>query len=72
MAGTPRGPSAPHNRDYVRHMTAIRLLLVDDDPLVRAGLSFMMGGAGDIELVGEGVDGAEARRSSTAPGRTWS
>ncbi|MGW1955850.1 response regulator transcription factor [Streptomyces sp. NPDC001920] len=40
-------------------MTAIRLLLVDDDPLVRAGLSFMMGGAQDIEIVGEASDGAE-------------
>ncbi|MET7437607.1 response regulator [Streptomyces sp. NPDC004082] len=40
-------------------MTAIRLLLVDDDPLVRAGLSFMMGGADDIEIVGEAADGAE-------------
>ncbi|MEU6221194.1 response regulator transcription factor [Streptomyces sp. NPDC047022] len=40
-------------------MTAIRLLLVDDDPLVRAGLSFMMGGAADIEIVGEGADGSE-------------
>ncbi|GHA11896.1 response regulator [Streptomyces echinoruber] len=40
--------------------TAIRLLLVDDDPLVRAGLSFMLGGAGDIEVVGEAADGAEA------------
>ncbi|GHG88016.1 response regulator transcription factor [Streptomyces lanatus] len=40
-------------------MTAIRLLLVDDDPLVRAGLSFMLGGADDIEIVGEGADGAE-------------
>ncbi|MEV5440038.1 response regulator transcription factor [Streptomyces sp. NPDC052682] len=39
-------------------MTAIRLLLVDDDPLVRAGLSFMMGGADDIEIVGEAGDGA--------------
>ncbi|MFI6245413.1 response regulator [Streptomyces sp. NPDC051016] len=39
--------------------TAIRLLLVDDDPLVRAGLSLMMGGAEDIEIVGEGADGAE-------------
>jgi DNA-binding NarL/FixJ family response regulator len=41
-------------------MTAIRLLLVDDDPLVRAGLTFMMGGADDIEIVGEAADGGEA------------
>ncbi|MEW1640820.1 response regulator transcription factor [Streptomyces sp. NPDC091219] len=40
-------------------MTAIRLLLVDDDPLVRAGLSFMLGGAADIEIVGEAADGSE-------------
>ncbi|WP_328751536.1 response regulator transcription factor [Streptomyces sp. NBC_00285] len=40
-------------------MTVIRLLLVDDDPLVRAGLSLMMGGADDIEIVGEAADGAE-------------
>ncbi|MFK4145491.1 response regulator [Streptomyces sp. NPDC004065] len=40
-------------------MTAIRLLLVDDDPLVRAGLALMVGGAGDIEVVGEAADGAE-------------
>ncbi|WOX21201.1 response regulator transcription factor [Streptomyces sp. HUAS YS2] len=37
----------------------IRLLIVDDDPLVRAGLTFMLGGAEDIEIVGEGTDGAE-------------
>ena len=40
-------------------MTVIRLLLVDDDPLVRAGLSLMLGGAEDIEIVGEAADGAE-------------
>jgi len=40
-------------------MTAIRLLLVDDDPLVRAGLSLMLGGADDIEVVGEAADGSE-------------
>ncbi|MEU9606643.1 response regulator transcription factor [Streptomyces sp. NPDC048057] len=37
----------------------IRLLVVDDDPLVRAGLSFMLGGAEDLEIVGEGADGSE-------------
>ncbi|MFE0176904.1 response regulator [Streptomyces sp. NPDC059002] len=40
-------------------MNTIRLLLVDDDPLVRAGLSFMLGGADDIEIVGEAGDGTE-------------
>ncbi|MFE2032531.1 response regulator [Streptomyces scopuliridis] len=38
---------------------SIRLIIVDDDPLVRAGLTFMLGGAGDIEIVGEAADGAE-------------
>ncbi|MFI6411611.1 response regulator [Streptomyces sp. NPDC050585] len=37
----------------------IRLLVVDDDPLVRAGLSLMLGGAQDIEIVGEAADGAD-------------
>ncbi|MEY2244331.1 response regulator [Streptomyces sp. BF23-18] len=40
-------------------MTAIRLVLVDDDPLVRAGLALMMGGAEDVEIVGEAADGGE-------------
>ncbi|MFF7814172.1 response regulator [Streptomyces roseolus] len=37
----------------------IRLLVVDDDPLVRAGLTLMLGGARGIEIVGEGSDGGE-------------
>ena len=37
---------------------AIRVLLADDDPLVRAGLKMMLRGAGDIEVVGEVEDGA--------------
>ncbi|GAA3377400.1 response regulator transcription factor [Streptomyces sannanensis] len=37
----------------------IRLLIVDDDPLVRAGLALMLGGAEDIEIVGEAADGSE-------------
>jgi DNA-binding NarL/FixJ family response regulator len=38
---------------------AIRVLVVDDDPLVRAGLQLMLGGADDIEVVGEAADGGE-------------
>ncbi|MGW5423323.1 response regulator [Streptomyces sp. NPDC003943] len=52
MTPTPP-PSSPSARPPVR------LLVVDDDPLVRAGLALMLGGAADIEIVGEGADGAE-------------
>jgi len=38
----------------------VRVLLTDDDPLVRAGLALMLGGSPDISLVGEAVNGAEA------------
>jgi DNA-binding NarL/FixJ family response regulator len=38
----------------------IRVALVDDDPLVRSALGLMIGGQADIELVGEGSNGAEA------------
>lgn len=37
----------------------IRVLVVDDDPLVRSGLRLMLGGAPDVEVVGEATDGAE-------------
>ncbi|MEV6149302.1 response regulator transcription factor [Nonomuraea sp. NPDC052129] len=41
-------------------MTApIRVLIVDDDALVRAGLSMILGGTGDIEIVAEAGDGSE-------------
>ena len=37
----------------------IRVLIVDDDALVRAGLTMMLGGAPGIEVVGEAADGSE-------------
>ncbi|MGK5627693.1 response regulator transcription factor [Streptomyces sp. URMC 123] len=37
----------------------VRVLLADDDPLVRAGLRLMMGGARDIRVVAEAANGAE-------------
>jgi DNA-binding NarL/FixJ family response regulator len=43
----------------VNSVEPIRVLLVDDDPLVRAGLSFMLGGAPDIEIAGQAGDGSE-------------
>jgi DNA-binding NarL/FixJ family response regulator len=38
----------------------IRVLLVDDDALVRAGLSLMLGGSEHLTVVGEAVNGREA------------
>ena len=41
-------------------MTPTRILIVDDDPLVRSGLTLILGGAADLDVVGEAADGAEA------------
>ncbi len=38
----------------------IRILLVDDDALVRAGLRLILGGSPDLEVVGEAGDGIAA------------
>jgi DNA-binding NarL/FixJ family response regulator len=38
----------------------IRVLLVDDDPLVRAGLRLMLRSVPDIDVIGEAADGAAA------------
>ncbi|MEV0384422.1 response regulator transcription factor [Nonomuraea sp. NPDC050643] len=37
----------------------VRVLIVDDDAMVRAGLSMILGGVADIEIVAEAGDGSE-------------
>ena len=44
----------------------IRLAIVDDDPLVRAGLRILLGGSPDIEVVAEAGDGVEAETLADA------
>lgn len=41
-------------------VTAVRVFLVDDDPLVRAGLRMILGGASDMDVVAEAADGQDA------------
>jgi DNA-binding NarL/FixJ family response regulator len=51
MTGSP-GATDPH---------PVRVLVVDDDPLVRAALAMVLGGAPGLQLVGEATDGDEVR-----------
>ncbi|BCY12475.1 response regulator transcription factor [Actinoplanes sp. L3-i22] len=44
----------------------VRLAIVDDDALVRAGLRILVGGSPDIEVVAEAGDGDEALRVAEA------
>ncbi|WP_459800063.1 response regulator [Herbidospora sp. RD11066] len=37
----------------------IAVLIVDDDPLVRAGLTMMLGGSPDLRIAGEAADGSQ-------------
>ncbi|GMA39940.1 response regulator [Mobilicoccus caccae] len=40
----------------------VRVVIVDDDALVRQGLGLILGGDGPIEVVGEAADGIEAEQ----------
>ncbi len=42
------------------------MLIVDDDALVRAGLSMMLAGSAGIEIVGEAADGSEVPAAVSA------
>ena len=44
----------------------IRILIVDDDPLVRSGLALILGGAADLTMVAQAGNGAEGVAAASA------
>ena len=54
------GPGDRGARDGRPVVTAIRILIVDDHPVVRDGLRGMFSGDPEFDVVGEASDGAEA------------
>ena len=47
-------------------MTPIKILVVDDHPVVRRGLQSLLGDAKDLQIVGEATNGAEALQQIAA------
>src|SRR6266542_4190320 len=64
-ARTRRGRQLPASRlaAVARVSGRIRVLVVDDDALVRAGLSMLLAGVEDIEIVGEATDGSQVAQA---------
>jgi DNA-binding NarL/FixJ family response regulator len=53
------GSGEPTPGDAAAPARPIRVMLVDDDPLVRSGLRMLLGGVATIEVVAEAEDGDE-------------
>ena len=56
--GSPSGPRTDPGRS--RGGARIRLLVVDDHPVVRSGIVGMLGGEEDLDVAGQAADGAAA------------
>ncbi len=60
--GPPDGEPSPRESSQEARPAAIRVLLADDQPLVRAGLRVLIADTPDMDVVGEAGTGAQAVR----------
>ena len=67
MTPQPQTPQALTPQAHAK----IRVLAVDDHPLVRKGIASILANEEDMELVGEAGDGRGRCRSSMNPAPTW-
>ena len=66
ISGPVSGPIGDPTLDPAAERTPIRVILADDQPLIRTGLRVLINDAPDIEVVGEAGTGAEAVRQVAA------
>ena len=72
-AGVKHARASSEGHDKRAGMSEIvRVLIVDDDALVRAGLTMMLDGADGIAVVGQAADGDEVGRAVEVYAPTWS
>ncbi len=72
MTVAPRGDDPPiHPAPPTRGVT-IRVVIADDQGMVRSGFSVLLNAQADIEVVGEAVNGREAIAQAAARTRTSS
>ncbi|MFD7612318.1 response regulator [Streptomyces sp. NPDC059828] len=56
----PSAQSFPAHPQMPAARTPLRVVIADDNPVVRAGLTVLLGGRDDIQVVAEAVDGQQA------------
>ncbi|WP_415947905.1 response regulator [Streptomyces sp. KLOTTS4A1] len=57
---TPEAPCAPPSHGPSSSALALRIVIADDNPVVRAGLTALLDGRADLQVVAEAVDGRQA------------
>src|SRR5687768_14516141 len=60
-----RGPCGPALRRAARRMSRLRVVIADDQPMMRAGFKAVLEATGTIEVVGEAGTGEEAVEAAT-------
>ena len=68
-AASPCAPGSPTRA--VGAGMSMRVLLVDDQALIRAGFRMILEAEEDIEVVGEGADGTRRSTASRGSSPTW-
>lgn len=70
MPDGPQHPTPPIALFPTAPATPVRIVVADDNPVVRAGLTALLSGRADITVVAEAADGREAYEAAVSTART--